>query len=192
MYITPWPDHLLTLDEFAALPEDNSRHYELQEGVLTGAPRPGVLHQRMVTAVAAALDRVLPADWEALFGVEVVVAERWPPTVRVPDVVVASARALDEDRAMLHASELLGVVEVSAPGSRCLDAVTKRYEYAGAAIPLYWIVDVGPPVTLTDYRLSGSAYSVAWHGGGRYEVREPFELSLDLDVLARRPPAPSG
>ncbi|MEV4312352.1 Uma2 family endonuclease [Actinocrispum sp. NPDC049592] len=29
-----WPDHLLTLEEFDALPEDNTRRYELQEGVL--------------------------------------------------------------------------------------------------------------------------------------------------------------
>jgi hypothetical protein len=34
MIAEAFPDHLLTLEEFTRLPEDNSRRYELQEGVL--------------------------------------------------------------------------------------------------------------------------------------------------------------
>ncbi len=40
-----FPDHLLTLEEFFELPEDNSRRYELQEGVLIVSPRAQSLHQ---------------------------------------------------------------------------------------------------------------------------------------------------
>jgi hypothetical protein len=38
MRVMPGPDHLLTLAEWDALPEDTSRHYELAEGVLVGRP----------------------------------------------------------------------------------------------------------------------------------------------------------
>jgi hypothetical protein len=33
MSVSPWPDHLLSLDEWVALPEDNTRHFELVEGM---------------------------------------------------------------------------------------------------------------------------------------------------------------
>ncbi|QUG99647.1 hypothetical protein HUO13_01510 [Saccharopolyspora erythraea] len=33
------PDHLLTIEEFDELPEDGSRRYELQEGVLQVSPK---------------------------------------------------------------------------------------------------------------------------------------------------------
>ncbi|HWE88846.1 MAG TPA: Uma2 family endonuclease, partial [Pseudonocardiaceae bacterium] len=42
-----WPDHLLGLDEYFDLPEDNSRHYELAEGILQVIPRPAYKHQRI-------------------------------------------------------------------------------------------------------------------------------------------------
>ncbi|MGW1678581.1 Uma2 family endonuclease [Saccharopolyspora sp. NPDC002376] len=186
MNTVSWPDHLLTLDEFVALPEDNSRHYELQEGVLTGAPRPDGWHQRVACSLASALDDALPCGWEPIFSVEVVVEERWPPTVRVPDVAIVPTRLIDEDGRLLFASDLLGVVEVTAPGSRTLDTVTKRSEYAAAGIPFYWNVDLGPPVTLTDYRLGGDVYRIGWRGGGRFVSAESVRVCLDLDLLGYR------
>jgi hypothetical protein len=44
-----WPDHLLTLDEWDALPEDVSRRFELVEGLLQMSPKPNPSHQRVVT-----------------------------------------------------------------------------------------------------------------------------------------------
>jgi hypothetical protein len=43
---TPLPRRLLTLADWEALPEDNSTHYELQEGVLVASPRPARPHQK--------------------------------------------------------------------------------------------------------------------------------------------------
>ncbi len=51
-----WPDHLLTLDEFAELAEDDTRRYELQEGVLHGTPKAAGLHQRIVGALTTTLN----------------------------------------------------------------------------------------------------------------------------------------
>ncbi|MFI0468501.1 Uma2 family endonuclease [Saccharopolyspora sp. 5N102] len=183
MNIISPPDHLLTLDEFTALPEDKSRHYELQEGVLTGAPRPSGWHQRMALSMVVALDDALPPEWEAIFSTGVVVEERWPPTVRAPDVVIASVSAIDEGRPLLFPSDVVGVIEVSEPGSRMLDSVCKRDEYAVAGIPFYWIVDVGPPVTLVDHRLSGAEYREVWRGGGTYTSSELVAVRIGLDSL---------
>ncbi|WP_425315232.1 Uma2 family endonuclease [Tsukamurella pseudospumae] len=46
------------------------------------------------------------------------------------------------------ADEVIIVVEILAPGTRLLDRVTKRSEYATAGIPHYWIVDLdaGPSI----------------------------------------------
>lgn len=38
------PGSLMTLDEWVALPEDNTYQYELQEGVLLVSPRPTPQH----------------------------------------------------------------------------------------------------------------------------------------------------
>jgi len=35
-----WPDHLLSLEEWDALPEDNTHRYELVEGNLLASPKP--------------------------------------------------------------------------------------------------------------------------------------------------------
>lgn len=61
MTVPPSPDHLLTLDEWDALPEDNSRHYELVEGKLLASPQPALLHQRAMTRPAWIIDLDPPA-----------------------------------------------------------------------------------------------------------------------------------
>jgi hypothetical protein len=42
----PIPRELMTLDDWDALPEDDSAHYELQEGVLVVSPKPARTHQK--------------------------------------------------------------------------------------------------------------------------------------------------
>lgn len=69
----PWPDHLLTIEEWDALPEDTSRHFELVEGVLVVAPRPAPLHQRAAYRLAGILDTQVPGRLAALPDVDVVV-----------------------------------------------------------------------------------------------------------------------
>lgn len=181
-----WPDHLLTLEEFEQLPEDNSRRYELQEGVLHVTPKAASLHQRVVGALVARLNEQLPAEWEAVPDVEVVLARTWPPTVRIPDVVVAASSLIDENPARLHAQDVLLAVEVVSPGSSQTDRVVKRHEYAGAKIPHYWVLDLDEPVTLTEDRWHDGLYKTHFDDGGTFLTGEPAELTIDLDALVRR------
>jgi len=53
------PGSLMTLDEWTALPEDNTYRYELQEGVLLVSPRAARRHQLAAQRLAQQLDRQL-------------------------------------------------------------------------------------------------------------------------------------
>lgn len=82
-----WPNHLLTLEEWEALPEDSALRLELAEGVLVVSPQPFSWHQKAGMRLGYRLDEQLPPWLTALTDVEVVLAQR-PLTIRVPDVVV--------------------------------------------------------------------------------------------------------
>jgi Uma2 family endonuclease len=182
MTAMPWPDHLLTLAEFTALPEDNSRRYELEEGVLVVTPRPAKLHQRVIYKLVPLLNEQLPHEWEAFGEVDVIVDSHEPATVRIPDVVVARS----DDNQLAKAAEVLLAVEVISPGSRRRDTKVKPMEYAEAGIPHYWVIDLEPPISLRVFHLAGTYYQEAPDVTGRFSTTEPFALSFDLNELVTR------
>jgi Uma2 family endonuclease len=182
MSTVPWPpNHLLTVEEFTALPEDNSRRYELEEGVLIVSPRPVEQHQRTIYRLVPALNEQLPLEWEAHGEVEMIVDDDGIGTVRVPDVIVTQA---DCARAQVPASDVLLAVEVISPGSRKKDTLVKPIEYAEAGIPHYWVIDLESPVSLIAYRLGGTlGYQEAPAVTGEFVTTEPFPLRVDLTAL---------
>lgn len=187
MTALPWPDHLMTLDEWNELPEDPSRRFELAEGILIVSPRPALLHQRATVRLADQLDGQLPSELTALAEVEVVIDERHPATVRAPDVVVTSAELAEKNLARLYASDVLLAVEIISPGSGRTDRVTKLFEYAQAGIPHYWLVELTGPVTLTVYTLAGDHYEFAVSPTtGTVTLTEPARVDLDLPALITR------
>jgi Uma2 family endonuclease len=176
----------MTLDEWDALPEENSAHYELQEGVLVASPKWGKRHQAALVRLASQMHRHLPSGYELVRASEVLVDAEWPATVRVPDLVVVSAGGGDE---RITANEVLLVVEIIAPGSRALDTRLKVFEYGEAAIPYYWVVDLDTPVpTVTAFvlRESGDGYVVSQRVSGELVVTEPFEMRIDIGALGER------
>lgn len=185
-----WPDHLLTLEEFEQLPEDNSRRYELQEGVLHVTPKAASLHQRVVKRLCSVLDEQLSDGWEAIPDVEVVLVQQWPPTLRIPDVVITAADLISQNPTRLHAKDVLLAVEVVSPGSKRTDRVYKRHEYAKAEIPAYWVLELDDPVRLTEGRLLEGAYKTFFQDSGMFYTGYPDELAVDLDALAKPPRRP--
>lgn len=181
-----WPDHLLTLDEWDALPGNEPHRYELVEGVLLVTPRPVPLHQRAVVRLAADFDRQLPAGLTAVSDVDVVVEAGAPTTVRAPDVVVVASERVRQNPPRFDASDVLLAVEIVSAGSGRTDRVMKFAEYAEAGIPHYWLVELGPPVTLAAYALAGDAYKRVGGGAGTVELADPAPLRLDLDRLTSR------
>ncbi|MGH3853296.1 MAG: Uma2 family endonuclease [Pseudonocardiaceae bacterium] len=176
----PRSGSLMTLDEWVALPEDNSCRYELQAGVLLVSPRPAPQHQQAAYRLARQFDEQLPAGWDFFLDVEVVVRAVHPPIVRVPDLLVTKAGAAGN---RLAASDVLLAVEVMSPGSRNVDLHLKSYEYADAGIPHYWLVDLDPPApSITVFHLGapGERYVEGPATAGQLHTTVPFELRIDI------------
>lgn len=179
MTAAPWQGRLLTLEEFAALPEDNSRRYELEEGILVVSPRPTKPHQRVIVRLAQVLNEQMSPKWEAFTELEVVVVDRNPGTVRVPDVVVAPP---DGQGAQEAAADVLIAAEVISPWSRRKDTLVKPMEYAEAGIPYYWVIDLDPPASLTAYILVDGHYQ-AQTVTAEFVTVDPFPLRIDIPEL---------
>lgn len=186
MTVQPWPDHLLTLEEWDALPEDTSRQAELVEGVLVVAPRPAPLHNTAGCHLVADLNRQLPATLYATSDVEVVVESTFPATIRAPDVLVISESLFRLSPPRIDAKEVLLAVEIVSPGSRKTDRILKAAEYAGAGIPYYWIIDLADPANLTTFALSGAEYVPTEKATGPVMLTEPATISIDVSRLPER------
>ncbi|HEY2221013.1 Uma2 family endonuclease [Actinomycetospora sp.] len=180
--IRAWPDHLLTLAEWDGLTPVELRRVELAEGVLQVSPRPSSRHQLVGGQLMAALDAALRPAWRAVPEVELTVDAADPPTVRVPDVAVVRAEAVD-GRSRLDPADVLAVVEVLSPGSRRTDRITKRAEYSDAGIGHYLIADPGPPAVLTEFRLIDGVLEAVSEQRGSAELDLGAMVALDLDAL---------
>lgn len=181
-----WPDHLLTLDEWDALAEDSTRHYELVEGVLAVSPKPAPLHQRAMYRLAGLLDEQLPDELTALPDVELVLQAQHPATVRAPDVLVTTSRVAEENPARLAAADVLLAVEIVSPGTKRTDHVTKPVEYSEAGIEHYWVVDIETPTSITAYRLVDGEYEIVADCTEVFTLSEPCELTIDPALLTKR------
>lgn len=181
-----WPNHLLTLDEWDALPEAEGVRLELAEGLVVMSPMPLSWHQRAVMRLGYRIDEQLPSELTALTEVEVVASAR-PPTVRVPDVSVTSSRIVENNPPRLPAADVLLAVEILSDGTRRVDRVLKFSEYAEAGIPQYWIVDLGEPTSLTAYVLVDGDYELSGEHTGTVALEVAgHALTVDLDALTRR------
>lgn len=174
------PDHLLSLDEWIALPESSEWRFELAEGVPVMAARPIARHQRLVMRLGAQLDAARGGRFEVLPEFELVVSGGTAATVRIPDLVLGPPGLVD-DTPRLFGADAIAAIEILSPGSRRLDRILKLAEYAEAGVPTYLLVEPGPPVVLREFRLVDGTYElVAEHRGSA-----PLGLgvTLDLDAL---------
>lgn len=179
-----WPDHLLTLDEWDALPEDEFRGAELVKGTLVMAAAPVYRHQRAVGRLAAMLDEQLPDDLTAVASVGVVVDPKFPPTARIPDISILPWARAEQPR--FEAEHVLLAVEILSPSTRRTDRIVKAAEYASAGIPHYWIVELGPPITLTGFLLVDGAYDEVVRTTGTVETSVPAPVRIDVSTLLDR------
>jgi Uma2 family endonuclease len=180
---TPMPRRRLSLADWAALPEDNSAQYELQEGVLMASPRPAGPHQRAVARLTTQLQPQLPAGWEVLPDFEVLIRAEDPAIIRAPDLVVVRS---DGGQARARPEEVLVAIEIISPGSRNVDLRLKPFEYADAGIAHYWVVDLDPPArTITVFGLAapGDGYAESQTASDALTVVEPFDLYIDIAAL---------
>ncbi|WP_086821823.1 Uma2 family endonuclease [Allokutzneria sp. NRRL B-24872] len=184
------PDHLLTIDEYVALGETEHGYTELQEGCLLMSPSPTPEHSFALNRLLRALDDRVPKTYSVFPELDVdleLAAPGKPGFSRRPGVLVAERAGRARVRAeggLIRASEVLLVVEIVSPGSRRMDNVVKRQEYADAGIPHYWIVDLDEPVSLIAYSLTEEfGYVDSQEVSKRFTAAEPFPVDIDLDRL---------
>lgn len=181
-----WPHHLLTLDEWEALPEDEGFRLELVEGVLSIVPQPMSWHQKAGMRLGYRIDEQLPEELTSLTDTEIVVFDP-PLTLRVPDVIVVRTELYATNPPRYSAADVLLAVEILSDGTRRVDRVLKFSEYAEARIPQYWIIDLARPPTLLAYVLVEGAYELsAEHTGTAVLDVAGHPVTIDLDALTPR------
>lgn len=181
-----WPNHLLTLEEWEALPEDSGMRLELAEGMLVMSPMPRSWHQKAGMRLSHRLDESLPQQLTALIETEVVLA-RTPLTIRQPDVVVTHTELYETNPARYNPADILLAVEILSDGTRRVDRILKFSEYAEAGIPQYWILDVDPPTSMLAYVLVDGHYELSGEFTGALILDVAgHPVGLDLPALTRR------
>ncbi|WP_327142671.1 Uma2 family endonuclease [Nocardia sp. NBC_01327] len=182
--VESWPDHLLTLAEWSAFPEEQrGRCRELVDGVLVLAPQPP-RHQLAVWRLAAQLEPALPRRVAALARIELVIEQAHPATVRVPDVLVVGGEAGAAHATRVLPPDVLAAIEIVSPGSRRTDRVMKFAEYAESGIEHYWLLDTEGSVRLFTYRLRDGRYEPTGEYSGQVTLElDGIVLPLDLDAL---------
>jgi Uma2 family endonuclease len=168
---------LWTIDDLETLPDDGNR-YEIFDGSLLVSPHADVSHGSVANHLRRIVDRQAPDD--LFVGTDIGVSRK-TTSYLVPDFFVVLAEALRRGGSALDPADIVLIVEVLSPGNRGRDLVLKRYEYAAAGIPTYWIVDPADRL-MRVFELDGDAYREAEtvRPGSAWSTTRPFPLSLDL------------
>lgn len=135
------PDSVTTLDEFFALPEENTRRHELLDGVYVVTPCPTFLHQRAVMTLWHLLMPAMAGHPDLLLFPVLGDIVLGPRTVVQPDLfIIPKPPSVD-----VHWRDValpLLAVEVLSPGTAGRDRRIKRPLYQQAGVLEYWIVDL--------------------------------------------------
>jgi Uma2 family endonuclease len=173
----------ISVEEFDALPPFELDRLEIEDGRLLVMNQPTGRHLVATQRVAYQLNDQLPVHLEAMPAFEAELAE--PSPRRVPDVVVCTEEATDQQR--VRADQILLAVEIFSPGeSTARDYIKKPIEYAASGIPLSWVIDIQEnPHSLTVYTLddSGQYHFSSLITGSYTGMVGGHEVTIDLDAL---------
>lgn len=171
-----------TFEDLLELPDDGHR-YEIDGGHLVVTPPPDWVHAGRTSRLRDQLVRQAPPGLLVGDG-----GIRLDPDFRIPDLCVVPSELERREARYAAPHEVLLVVETAGPGAAGRDRVTKRDLYAGWGLPLYWILETRPSLSLTVLVLEGAAYrehGVFTTGTVRLEPpAAPYPLLLDLDRVA--------
>jgi len=162
-----------TIDDLEQVPYDGTR-YEVLNGILCVTRPAPYAHNLRSQHVGLALLSAAPSGLEVLMtGTQAIALEGGDGPC--PDVLVFTPG--DYAVAVPVAAVAL-VVEVTSPGNRSNDTVTKLERYARAGIGHYWIAD---PDRITVYRLDPGEGAYREVTAGRLvRVTEPFPVEVSL------------
>lgn len=157
------------LGEVGILTEDD--RVELLDGWILHRTPVGPTHFCIVTHITELLASLLPSGWHVRMQGPITLASSEPE----PDVVVVSGRLVDYLTHHPTAADVALLIEVS-DSSLSLDRGWKALLYAGAGIPLYWIVD------LTGRRVEvlSDPGPTAGSKAAEYRSRQSYDMTSEL------------
>lgn len=161
-----------TYADIESAPDDGCR-YELSYGTLIVTPAPNTRHQSVMVEIAAFLHQRRPPSLRVLAEAELLLQ---PTLVKRPDIQV-----VDED--LVGGQSIVGTpllaVEIHPPATKVLDLTEKRFVYAEAGIPAYWLVDPDSG-TVTVLELEAGQYveQAVLVAGDVLEVSVPFSMTI--------------
>lgn len=174
----------LDYEDYARLPDNDGKRYEILDGELYVTAAPSPLHQRLSKRLQRRLE-----DYFEIRGlgevfnapIDVVLAQH---DIVVPDLVIVaepgqlSARAIEGVPLM--------VVEILSPSPRGRDRGIKMRRYSALGVPHYWIVDPDAQ-TIECWRLEGGEYRLVTKATVPDVLRHPDwpDLAIDLATLWR-------
>ena len=171
----PW-----TVDDLFNV-EDETNRYELFDGTLLVSPTSRSPHTRASLRLRHVLDRVAPDDLVVLEGTfGLYISET---TLYVPDILVLPGTAIEGDVKGARPADVRLAIEVLSPSNAKHDLVLKRYEYAAAGIPRYWIVDPRERCIIVLTIEQGDTHyseSAVVRAGDRFRADEPFPMDFDI------------
>ena len=185
------PYGLLTVEQWEALPEMEHKA-ELVEGMVVMEPPATFGHNNGQDNLRSILRAELSREqWAVARDNGVYLRREFPPTGRVPDLMVIRRAAFDRTKHSFEKSDAVLVVEFVSQGGRGRDLVMKRHEYAKAGIPHYWIFDLDasdPSARFFALELGEDGQYHEQEGvfdGERATVTAPFEVSFVIaDLMA--------
>lgn len=145
---------VLTAAEYDALPENPLR--ELVDGVVRIMATPTSWHQDVVRNGGYHLNRLAKPAYRVVGPIEIRLADDHR---RNPDLAVVHAAAYDRRNSRYLSTEVILAIEVVSPGSETDDRREKPFEYAEAAIPFYWRIELEPQLAIHAFQLHYGAYA---------------------------------
>lgn len=168
--------------ELEYLSLNGNRLVEFSHGWIEVLTMPTMAHQLMVLFLYEALKAfVTPAR----LGRALVAPMRvrlWPGKIREPDVIFMLSEHTDRMKNEVWEGADL-VMEIVSDDDRRRDLETKRFEYARAGIPEYWIVDPQSQ-QITVLRLEGDRYVVHAECTLGQRVSSTLLVGFEVDVAS--------
>jgi Uma2 family endonuclease len=169
---------LLTADEFLAMPSEDDRLYDLDEGELIEMTRPGLRHGIIAGRLGRRIAEIVDDHGLGIVVPHEVAFRLNDGTVRSPDVaVLLGSRAIASAEAYMGAPDI--AIEVVSPHDYAAQLNRKRKQFLAAGAKEVWIVD--PEIHMIQvYSADGSYQGFE----SPAQLQTPLIPNLRLDLAA--------
>ncbi|WP_327007316.1 Uma2 family endonuclease [Dactylosporangium sp. NBC_01737] len=166
----------------SAFTQQRIDQWSIDEALVT-TPAPAISHRRASHRLETVLRKACPPQFAVLavgLGVDCGDGRTY-----VPDLMVTRTEAIDGEGDVVHATDVLIVIEVMSLSNPLPGLVLRRHDYGAAGIPQYWIFDSrSHTLTVHTDPMAGShadGYLTATtvDAGAAFTTDDPFTVTLD-------------